>query len=68
MSYTDDWIAPPSDDGRMNTTSALPGSGLGSDPPDFTIKDDWQPVRPASNNIAKLHRIKRIGFPLFVSL
>ncbi|WP_139350863.1 hypothetical protein [Rhodanobacter sp. C01] len=51
----------------MNTTSDLPDSGTGSAVPAglLTINDDWQPVKPASNRIAKLHRIKRIYIPLF---
>jgi hypothetical protein len=68
VSYTDDWIAPPNIDGRMNTTIALPGSGAGADSVDFTINDDWQPVRPASSRMAKPHRINRIAmFPLWFS-
>ncbi|MGB3749626.1 MAG: hypothetical protein WA961_15675 [Rhodanobacter sp.] len=51
----------------MNTTNALPGAGVGAAAlaGDLTIMDDWQPVNPATNRIAKPHFMKCMLFPLF---
>ena len=55
VSYTDDCTAPPIDEGRRNTTIALPGAGVGSTPDERTIIEDWHPASAASVTAASIH-------------